>query len=370
MDASEVTRLFSMEGAVHLYSSPPCALSPADLYDRRADLAQALSDCHLYCITRRPRMHLDPRSLVLHGRRLTGHWWTTSPQGPVAHVFECELGPALIGGPAPPISVSVTGPGTHLLVTTAAHRQRIANHVLVAASSHTLPEACTDLEVLYVGQGIGQKHARSAVDRLRAHTTFQRILADFSSHHPDQELLLLLYRFEHQRMLISTGGVLAATPAASAAEDAAHLDRLINMQLGLRETITLAEAGLINHFKPAYNVLLKSSNFSARRKLSILQRLLDSGVAGLIVELTSHNLGSRVVTPHASPLDLATLLPDQVRDGDALSDDAERAQWRSQQYQMRHTHFAPFALTTADERDSFLHGTLWHGESERASLLP
>ena len=70
----ETQRLFVTEGSVHLYSSQPIALSPADLYDGRNNqhFRSAIADCNLYVIATRERILIQPERVsfvdnILHG---------------------------------------------------------------------------------------------------------------------------------------------------------------------------------------------------------------------------------------------------------------------------------------------------------------
>jgi hypothetical protein len=58
----ETQRLFVTEGSVHLYSSLPIALTPADLYDGRNNqhFRSAIADCNIYVIATRERILIQP----------------------------------------------------------------------------------------------------------------------------------------------------------------------------------------------------------------------------------------------------------------------------------------------------------------------
>jgi len=127
----------------------------------------------------------------------------------------------------------------------------------------------------------------------------------------------------------------------------------------------LAEAALIRHFQPHYNVQIKSSDFAAKKKLKVLAEVLKLDLTGVIVEISSANIRSRLRTASAPPDDLSTLFGPDVAYGDKLDDDHLNAAWQDQLHQMAHTQYARFALTTPQERDTFMHGTVWHGSRER-----
>lgn len=214
-----------------------------------------------------------------------------------------------------------------------------------------------------MGQSIGRTGSRTALDRLLSHRKFQQILAETSTHFPERELLLLLYRFEHGRTIISNGGDFNVDAQASAQQDSAHFDRLRSVRLSRKEVVSLAEAGLINYFKPHYNSLLKATSFTTKNKLKVLKKLMERGIIGLVVELCSANLRSRIGTIHAVPMDLAEIFPREALDGRNIKDPELKERWQIQLKEMAHSHIAQFPLTTPQERNTFLHGTIFSNQT-------
>ncbi|WP_244986598.1 hypothetical protein [Pseudomonas syringae] len=64
------------------------------------------------------------------------------------------------------------------------------------------------------------------------------------------------------------------------------------------------------------------------------------------------------------PIDLTEMMPDEVLDGRNLEDDGMKEQLKEQLKQMAHTHYVKFPLTTTEERNTFLHGTTFVGQTE------
>ncbi|ELQ09546.1 hypothetical protein A986_23245, partial [Pseudomonas fluorescens BRIP34879] len=197
---------------------------------------------NIYLITARRRVLINPYDLQLQGRTVHGSFFLVMDEtGEQPIPFSYEIPPITPGDRDAIEQVQVAPNGTHLLITTATRQVITAAHIVVA---------------LYVGQGLGKVNALTAVDRLLNHTTLQRILAEASTNTPELEISLLLYRFEHGRTVISNGGDLNLDPEACEQEDHAHFERLRSVRLNRDEVVTLAEAALINHFKPQYNTLL------------------------------------------------------------------------------------------------------------------
>lgn len=365
-DLGDITRQFSMEGATHLYSSLPAMITPADLYRVRDNLAhtEALLACNIYLIARRPRIFIKPEGFSLNGRTFIGEFLVLRENGMTAVPFAYEISPSSIPVDVPIEDIAVALNGTSLIIITPAGKQFIAVNAIIAVARSLLTPHDTDLEVLYVGQAVGRTKPRNALDRLLSHNKLQQILAETSTHFPEREVLLLLYRFEHGRTIISNGGDFNVEAQASDEQDSAHMERLRNVQLSRREVVSLAEAGLINYFKPHYNTLIKATNFSSKGKLKVLTQLLTKGITGLVVELCSINLRSRIGTVHAQPIDLTNFMPAEVLDGRNLESEGLKEQLQEQLRQMAHTHYARFPLTTTHERNTFLHGTAFIGQTE------
>ena len=370
-DLSDITRQFSMEGATHLYSSLPSMLTPADLYRVKDNPTHraALLDCNIYLISRRQRIYIKPEGFTLSGRTVAGEFLVLREHGMCAVPFMYEIKPSLVPDDIAIQDVAVALNGTSLIVLTPKGEIFIAVNVIVADAKSELEPHDTDLEVLYVGQSIGRTGSRTALDRLLSHNKFQQILAETSTHFPEREVLLLLYRFEHGKTIISNGGDFNVDARASADQDSVHLDRLRNVRLSRKEVVSLTEAGLINYFKPHYNSLLKVTNFSAKNKLNILRKLMDKGITGLMLELCSVNLRSRIGTTYAVPLDLTEVMPIEVLDGRNIEDPEIKERWQEQLKAMAHTHFARFPLTTPQERNTFPHGTNFGDKTERTWML-
>ncbi|NHN70163.1 hypothetical protein G7W60_20180 [Pseudomonas fluorescens] len=366
-DLGGVTRQFSMEGATHLYSSLPFMLTPADLYSVKNNPAHkaALLGCNIYLIARRHRIYLKPEGFALNGRTLTGEFLVLREHGMTPVPFVYEITSSLIPEDVSIENVAVALNGTSLLILTPKGEQPIAVNAMVASAKSSLEPRDTDMEVLYVGQALGRSGSRTALDRLLSHNKFQQILAETSTHFPEREVLLLLYRFEHGKTIISNGGDFNVEAQATVAQDSAHMDRLRNVQLNRKEVVSLAEAGLINYFKPYYNTLIKTTDFSSKNKLKVLKQLLKRGIAGLVVELCSVNLRSRIGTVHALPIDLTEIMPAEVLDGRNIDEDDLKERWQEQLKEMAHTHYARSPLTTTQERNTFLHGTTFIGQTDK-----
>jgi hypothetical protein len=173
--------------------------------------------------------------------------------------------------------------------------------------------------------------------------------------HPDSEILLLLFRFEHSRNIISTAGDFSVEPTASRAEESAHFDQLLEARLDRNARVNLAEAALINYFKPYYNIHYKEAFRSG--KLKIVEKLLKHDLTALMVEINTSNIRCKLKSNHqpAKTLD-SIFFSEQIeqlmksRGLKELKDDTDDLILN-----MTHAHHANIPLFTPEERETFLH---------------
>jgi hypothetical protein len=352
-------RQFSFEGAVHLFSSPPAVLMPADIHTTRQNsyLMEMLETANIYLITLRRRIYLEAAPLKKIGNTLAGMFLTPGPEGPQRTPFVWPING--LSEDEHLTAAHVTDSCTHIQIQTNRRAFRIPAHIVLTQGQSELPAEERDLQVVYVGQGQGRTKSRNAVDRLANHKTLQRIMADILTFDPHREVLLLLYRFEHGGSMISTGGDLTLNPVATANEERDHLARLRTAKLSRKTLVTLAEAALIRHFRPLYNELIKNTAFESG-KLKVLQAVLETGMSGLIVEAGSASAGGRLHSEYAQPINLSDLFSADVLTGKNLESESDRAEWAEDLHLMAHTIRAEFPLVSTEDRNNFLHGMRWN----------
>ena len=141
-------------------------------------------------------------------------------------------------------------------------------------------------EVLYIGQAVGKNGSRNAVERLRNHSTLQRILAQTSYNKPDQEIMLFMYAFEHEQVFSSLDGRSGLIEDVDS--DGQRFKAALKNLPKKNQVINMVEAALIRYFQPEYNEKFKESKISP--KLKALKKCYDLDMSGLIVELNTENL--------------------------------------------------------------------------------
>lgn len=360
------TRKFAAEGSLHLYSSQANPLYPSELYlpERWPEMREGLEHCNIYLITRRRRIVPEPSTLRVEAGWLHGDLHVRHGIGWVQVPFRYRLHEGHHAGAPDSVRITADGVGSYLIVQNHLRQCiRLPTYALLAEAECDLGSA-TDLEVLYIGQGIGRTRSRIAVDRLVAHDKLQRILAETMTDAPDAEVIVLMYRFEHAKMHVSTGGDLTLEPTATAAEEVEHFRALHAVTFSRKQQIDLAEAALIQHFQPPYNWTFVNSDFAAKRRMKLVNCLDAQDVTGLIVEISTSYLRSRLWSRSRRPVDIDDLFPagfDASHIAQASSED--RARWQSDLHDMIHAQIAQIALTTTEERNTFLHGMKWLDES-------
>ena len=113
-------------------------------------------------------------------------------------------------------------------------------------------------ELLYIGQSYGKDGERKVSDRLKNHSTLQKIYSEISQNNPDREIWLNLLSFE-QTMNMSFDGLSGTSKRKeNDVENAANVMRkFANNEFNEKEIINFTEAALIKYFRPKYNVVFK-----------------------------------------------------------------------------------------------------------------
>lgn len=134
------------------------------------------------------------------------------------------------------------------------------------------------LSVVYVGQSFGSRGEKDAVERLRKHSTLQRIVTEAKD--GEQVWILTASVFNRQAMIESDGRV---EVLASDDEDDEHIATVSSFiesdTLTDKLTVDIAEACLIAYFQPAYNQRLKK-DFPGSHKMLMQLRELDFRAIG------------------------------------------------------------------------------------------
>jgi hypothetical protein len=240
--------------------------------------------CHLYVISRTPRVSIHPQSVDIDDDAVRGVV-SVHRQGEVderGFVMKHALGEG--------VTWESTWPHEEFSIL-----DRDGNRVqggvcaLIGALTDDWPQAAALHEILYVGQAYGRAGERTAWDRLRSHETLQRILADQP---PDTQVWLTMATVCDVQIVQE----ISPTPGSVCDDvDNQHILTVLKRVYGEgfqdREAVALAEAGLIRGWQPEYNDRLKH-NFPARQQTP-LDTARDLDLHGLVVEWQSTDLPAR-----------------------------------------------------------------------------
>ena len=86
-----------------------------------------------------------------------------------------------------------------------------------------------EFEILYVGQAFGNDGKRLATDRLKSHSTLQKIFADYYNSSPDKRIFIMLLEFTPQLQASMDG--LSGIYSASEDEEENHFNEIFNNPL-------------------------------------------------------------------------------------------------------------------------------------------
>ena len=255
--------------------------------------------CNLYIVSKAPRITADPASVTLTS---SGELFVTlreqvEDRFKEHHVYIERFTPNTAG-----LTWQSKWPYDEFGILTSDGRRVCGGPVSTFLRSYELlPKSLTRQEVLYVGQAFGKTGERTAFDRLKSHSTLQRIYSEVA---PDSEIWLTLCNISD--VALHTVMDKPGRPSyKTRGEDQQHFTRVFNRfnsgDFWMREAVTGAEAGLINYFKPKYNIIFRD-NYPDPAHIHI-SALYELEFHTLVVELQSFpintDFGSAFVKPSA-----------------------------------------------------------------------
>lgn len=351
-------RQYLIEGAVHVYSSPPAILFPSELYlaKKHPEIRARLEMANLYMIVSRKKIYIDGETLKVIGERIVGVLVVQRSDGWQRLDFSFPMGHEHHLGAPGAVIVDCESSSSYITITNIASQAiRIPTYILVASGCAAFGKE-TDLDVLYVGVGVGNKRPRIAIDRLLTHYQLQKILATTTTEEPNRDVLILTFNFEHSRKILSNGGDFGLDVAATEQEEDKHFSELKEASLDRKNRIMLAEATLINHFQPPYNTMHRRTDFTKSRRMVLTRALDKQGIAGVITEICTSNINSKLKSIACPPMSLEELLPGADFSWIESASAEERASALSWLNDVQHTCYIQTPLTSPMIRNTFLHG--------------
>lgn len=241
-------------------------------------------NCHIYAISRRPLLSFCPATFAFQNEKVTGNV-VYFKEGEKCQVpFEIDF--QLCDGA---VCMELSGFPHREFWTFDAQRKKVrqmsASALTTLAGLHTSVEDFQLIEVLYIGQAYGTGD-RAAFERLRSHSTLQKILADVQYRTPESEVYVLMFEYKPYRILSIMDGMMKAE--GDEKEDAARYFSVVNNPLDEKQQICLAEAALIRYFRPIYNKIYRDNFPSNKHK--VLEGCYKLDFSGLVVEINTEEL--------------------------------------------------------------------------------
>lgn len=264
-----------------------------EMSEKEAALAD---DSHIYLVCRRPSVTFCPRVTRFEQGRLVGEYRLSRGGKETREQFDIEF--SLLDGciraevseyPHREIHVFDSSGDVirRLPAWLVAHRLELEDAV----------DGVSIYDVVYVGQAFG-KGDRAALDRLKSHSTLQRILTSTQATAPDQELVLLLLVGLDYQVITHIPPI----PLAEA-EQRVETDRFLAIHkspFSRKQEVSIVEAILIRYFKPEFNLQFKDSFPSRSHK--ILQECYRFDVAMIAFVLDIEQLGIRLFSNQVAPM--------------------------------------------------------------------
>ena len=269
MDDFFSNKMHQIEHAISLYATSYVTIPAFAIYDDQVDGAfgALLDKCHIYLIGLLP-------SVELVNMEQTDDFFKVH--------FLVENEPAVLDLKMPDQSVLVTADDGSWLI-------RLPNGKLFAPPMEELlwglsEKGLIGFEVLYIGQAYGREGNRRALDRLKAHSTLQKI--SLKGIPEDKRLSILMLEIAQNNQIITMINPSAQLDEQSDVRIKAGIDKLF--EANEPEQITLFEAGLIRYFRPEFNIEFKESFPSTRMK--VLNDCYDKDFSALVVEVCIERL--------------------------------------------------------------------------------
>jgi hypothetical protein len=248
-------------------------------------------NCHIYLICSRPAISFDPADFSYDGTCISGSLVFRVDGKEYREKFSREF--------------PLLDEATELRLSKYPHReiQTFKNNgeevrylpATTLSLQHEAP-VFRKLEVIYVGQAFGNG-SRTAFDRLKSHSTLQKILAEASYNAPDKEILVITMEYAPYRLITSMDGITKGTIRDE--RDSARFTSIMDNPLKQSEQISIIEAALIRYFQPHYNKIYKKKFPST--DLKVLNRCYQYDYSALFVEINTDELGMYLYSETIAP---------------------------------------------------------------------
>lgn len=295
-------RKYLTEFALHVYSSHGSIFYPADMQN-----LEFKEDYHIYMVNLIPKLQLDMGSLKQYTDHISININIKSEKETVVENIKFAVDEINHED----LIISADKPKKTLEIRTSDGESGIALRVLFLYGQFC--HKPLDVEVLYVGQSYGKGGSRKALDRLKSHSTLQKIMADVSFNEEIRDIALTLWEFT-PRLYTSFDGR-SKSYEKSETEDLVHMQKVITAEQRNNQIINITEAALIHYFKPEYNDKFKN-NFPLITHGGY-KDYYDLDYNALLVELDQNTINGKIYSKYREydffPRIEYTLQPENIR---------------------------------------------------------
>jgi len=249
--------------------------------------------CHIYMVARRPRIMLDPSTIIVRNGVIEGDLKIQRQAVQETRSFRIrnQLG-------TDNIRIECLYPHTEYTIYDENDNKiasgKVAMLLTLCGNEY---EDLLNLEILYIGQSYGVKGARTAPMRLQSHSTLQEIYSEAIRRAPDQDIWLLLWNFELTLITNIDGRFTPTTDQVDS--DDPHVERMFKKGITEQQQINFTEAALIKYFQPQYNIMFKDSFPNPAHKT--YSECYDLDVNSVSIVLDTEHINSRLWSSEVSP---------------------------------------------------------------------
>ena len=248
---------------------------------------------HIYMIARRPRITIEPQSLVFTEDKVSGRFLkhVKNERQPIDFEVRNLIGTA-------EVDVNCDYPFTEITILSRSGERlaRAKTALLLGTLSREFYQHL-DLEVLYVGQAFGGDGSRTALERLATHSTLQGIYAEAQRRTPDQETWIVLWSFEP--WVVASFDGRPQTYQTTRDEDNVHVENVLSSSITEQQRINFTEAALIKYFQPEYNTIFRERFPNPAH--STYAECYDLDLNSVAVELDTESIMCRLWSSAVSP---------------------------------------------------------------------
>ncbi|PGX12076.1 YecA family protein [Bacillus sp. AFS033286] len=244
-----MSRKYMCEFALHTYSSQVTVVYPNKL--EHVDVTSARY--HIYMVNKIPRLSFIQDSLKIHESYIE----VSVKQGVLKDTKVQNIKFSIVEGNHQEIFVEGVLKDDKTLKLNDYKGGGVEADVLNIYTRYA--QTPLDTEVVYVGQSYGKDGKRDAIQRLAAHSTLQKILADTTNDNIEFQIAITLWDFTPQ--LIASMDGRSKSYIKSEKENLAHIEKVWTAPPLILDShiINVTEAALINYFKPKYNEMFKNN---------------------------------------------------------------------------------------------------------------